>query len=112
MANWPNIPNPDWGLEEEDYKPQIKDEFEANYVQTGPAASRMRGKFPLGWELLSEADFQTLKTFFNTNQGGSFTWTHPVANTSHNCVFSVNFIKSKWLSAGWRSNVQCPIEEV
>lgn len=112
MTNWPGIPNPDWGLEEEFYKPQVKTEFEANYVQTGPAATRGRSKFPLAWELLSEADYQTLLTFFKANQGLSFAFTHPVASTSHNCVFSGNSIKSKWYSDGWRSNVQCPIEEV
>ena len=113
MNAWPsNISPPDWDCEEEYYKPQIKDEFEANYVQVGPAASRGRSKFPLAWHLMSEAEYQTLLAFFAANQGSAFTYTHPIAATSHVCVFSANSIRSKWHSVGWRSDVQCPIEEV
>jgi hypothetical protein len=113
MNAWPStLPLPDWDCEEEDYKPQIKDEFEANYVQTGPAASRSRSKFPLGWHLMTEAEYQILKAFRDANQGSCFTYTHPIAATSHVCVFTGNSIKSKWGPVGHRSDVQCPIEEV
>ena len=99
-------------MEEEYYKPQTKTEFGANYAQVFPRATRGRGKWALVWGLLSETDYQTLQAFFAANQGCMFTWTHPIAATTHTCVFTADSIKSKWYSAGWRANVQCPIEEV
>lgn len=112
MTAWPSLPNPTSGMEEEVYKPQIKTEKEANYTQSRPLASRSRRKFSLTWAFMSETNYQTLETFFETYQGTMFTFTHPIKRTTHNCVFSADSIKSKWKSAGWRADVQCPIEEV
>lgn len=113
MEDWPaTLPPPDEGLEEEYYKPQTKTEFEANYIQVYPRASRGRGRWPLGWGYMDETDYQTLETFFDANQGCMFTWIHPIKATTHTCVFSSDSIKSKWRSAGGRASVQCPIEEV
>jgi hypothetical protein len=112
LPAWPTLPPPDTGIEEEFYKPQRKIEFEANYVQTAPRATRGRRRFPLGWELMTEAEYQALETFFNANQGGSFTFTHPLRSTTHACVFSADSIKHKWRSGGWVQGVQCPIEEL
>ena len=110
---WPStMPLPDEGVEEEFYKPQRKMEFEANYGQTGPRATRGRRRFPLAWNYLSETDFQTLEAFFNTNQGSSFTYTHPIRSTTHTCVFATDSIKHKWRAAGGVAEVKCPIEEL
>lgn len=112
MANWPTLPSPDTGTEEEFYKPQRKIEFEANYIQSAPKATRGRRRFPLSWELMTETEYQTLETFFNTYQGTSFTYTHPIRATSHTCVFSADSIKHRWRSGGWVGGVKCPIEEI
>lgn len=113
MNAWPSaLPPPDWGTEEEAYLPQAKSEFEANYIQVYPTASRLRQRWPLKWGLLSETDYQALLTFFAANQGCMFTWTHPIAASSHVCVFSGDSIKSTPHAPGWRRNVQCHIEEV
>lgn len=113
MTAWPStLPTPDFGLEEEYYKPQNKTEKETNYTQSRPTASRGRRKFPLVWGLMPEADYQTLEAFFDSYQGTMFTFTHPIKGTAHTCVFSGDSVKSKWHAAGWRKDVQCPIEEV
>lgn len=112
MNNWPSIQNPDYGFEEEIYRPQKKTEFEANYIQVYPTASRSRRRFLLSWSYLPETDFQTLADFFEDNQGKAFIYTHPLTNTSHTCVFSSDSLKGKPLSPGLRSDVQCPIEEM
>lgn len=113
MPNWPSIANPSKGFDEEYYLPQAKSEFEANYVQTRKIATRGRHQFALVWNQMSETDYQTLKTFFDTNQGSSFTWTHPISGTSYTCVFSGDSIKSKpGVYPGYRTNVSCPIEEL
>ncbi|MCE5265670.1 MAG: hypothetical protein LLG97_19350 [Deltaproteobacteria bacterium] len=112
MANWPTLPSPDTGTKEAVYKPQLKLEFEANYIQSAPRATRHRRRFPLTWELMTEAEYQILEAFFLANQGGSFTYTHPIRSTSHTCVFSADSIEHKWRSGGWVGGVSCPIEEI
>lgn len=113
MSAWPTLPTPSWGLEEEYYKPQVRTEFEQNYVQSRPAVTSGKHRWPnLGWSLLSETDYQSLETFFETNQGNSFTFTHPMSGVSYTCRFSSDSIRSRFKSPGWRMDVQCPIEEV
>jgi hypothetical protein len=113
-TTWPTtLPKPSIdAVAEEVYKPAIKTEFEANYIQNRVVVSRTRRKFPLTWNYMTEANYQTLKTFFESYQGTVFVFTHPVEGTTHNCVFSESSLKSKWYSKGWRSAVECPIEEV
>jgi hypothetical protein len=109
MANWPSIPNPDFGLEEEIYYPLVRTEKEANYVQARRRSTRDRGRWNLGWKALPEADYQTLLTFFLANL--SFTWTHPKSSVTYTCMFSEDSLKSKIISPT-RRYVTCPIEEV
>ena len=111
MADFPSIPSADFGTEEEVYKPQIRTEFEAGYVQSRPRTTREIRRFPLSWSVLSEADYQTLETFFKANQGNSFNWTHPVTAAAYVCRFSTDSLKSVWIGPGYRA-VQCPIEVV
>jgi hypothetical protein len=110
MAVWPNISASDYGLDEEYYKPQIRTEFEGNYVQSRAKSTRARNRWALHWLYMTEAEFQTLKTFFNTNQGLSFTWVHPVTSVSYSCFFSVDSLKSKININGYRE-VDVMIEE-
>jgi hypothetical protein len=114
MANWPStLSSPDWGLEEEYSKPQLKTDFEANYGQSRPKVTRGTDRWGnLGWKLLPEDEYQTLKAFFNANQGSVFVWVHPITGVSYNCRFSADSIKSSFAFPGWRKDVQCPIEEV
>lgn len=113
MGVWPpTLPPPSWGIAEEIYRPQIKTEFESNYIQSRPRAIRARRRLPLEWKVMSEAEYRTLETFFELNQGKSFAFVHPLTGATHTCVFGADTLKSAWLSAGWRKDVQCPIEEV
>jgi len=111
MANWPAISPPAYGLEEEVYRPHVRSEFEVGYVQSRPRSLRSVRRWRLSWDLLSESDYQLLKTFFETYQGGSFTWTHPVSAVQYTCRFSGDSLPSRIVAAGWRS-CECPIEEV
>ena len=111
MATWPNVPAPDFGTVEEVYKPQVRTEFEGGYVQSRPRTSRAIRRWPLAWSYMAEGDYQTLHTFFLTNQGGSFDWTHPLSAAVYVCRFSGDYLKSSWAGPGYRQ-VECPIEEV
>lgn len=111
MANWPSISPPDYGLSEDFYKPQVRTEFEGNYVQSRPRSTRAVHRWSLKWSALLESEFQTLKTFFDTNQGTSFTWTHPLTSVSYSCRFSTDTLTSRIVVNDYRE-VECSIEEV
>jgi hypothetical protein len=109
---WPNtLPPPDKGTQEGFYKPQRKLEFEANYVQTAPRATRGRRRFELKWQILTESEYQTLEGFFDANQGTAFEYVHPLRGTTHMCVFSSDEIKHQWRSGDQVGVVECQIEE-
>jgi hypothetical protein len=112
LASFPSIREPSIATKPEFYKPQVQVEFEANYVSSWPKVSRGRRKWTLLWPYLSEADYQTLEDFFDDNQGGMFTWTHPITNTGYTCMFSVESIICDEQVPGYRSNVQIGIQEV
>lgn len=110
MADWPSISNPDI-FEEESYKPSIRTEFEGNYVQERALSTRVRRRWKLGWTKLTDANYSTLKTFFGTNKGTFFNWTHYLSSTVYVSIFSDNGLKATWASPGfWR--VEANIEEL
>lgn len=111
MATWPSISNPDFGMTEETYLPVVRTEKEANYVQIRKRTTRSRGRWNLSWKAMLEADYQSLLTFFEANQGTSFTWTHPKSAVSYTCVFSEDSLTSRIISPTRRS-VNVVIEEL
>jgi hypothetical protein len=111
MADWPNIPAADFGTEEKVYKPCVRTPFDGGYSQSRPETTRAIRVFPLGWNSLSEADYQTLDAFFIANQGGAFNWTHPVTSVVYSCRFLSDVLESTWAGPGQRA-VKCPIEVI
>lgn len=111
MPQFPNISTPSYGLDERVHKAQERTEFEGGYVQSRPKHTRHRHRWPLRWELLPEAEYQTLKTFFAANQGGQFDWVHPWTGVTYACRFSADEISGAMTFPGHRT-VDCPIEEV
>jgi len=114
MGTWPStLPPPSSGIDEEYYRPQERMDFEANYVQVASKSLRGKKRWPdFGWEILTETEYQILESFFDANQGGSFTFTHPITGVSHTCIFSADSVKGKLGAGGIRTNVRCPIEEL
>ncbi len=114
MNAWPStLPTPSWGLTEEFYKPQLITPFDANYSQSRPKTTRGIDRWGnLGWTIMTEAEYQTLRAFFDANQGNLFSFTHPMTGRVYTCHFTEDSIKSDFGGPGFRENVQCPIEEV
>lgn len=93
------------------YLPQYKDESEAGYVYTRRRATKAREKLTsFGWDYLTEAQYQDLKTFFLQVQGGSFTWTHPITNVTHTLISAADELAYEHIPGGGRS-VEWPVEE-
>lgn len=87
MADWPSIDKPN-GISEKIEKIIYRNASEAGYVSTRAKWTSSKKHFALSWDGMYSADKATLETFFNTNQGTTFTWTHPELDTSHTCLFS------------------------
>jgi hypothetical protein len=95
MATWPDIVAPS-GLNEEKIKSQIKNDFESGYVSSRAKWTRSRKKFELSWDAMSSTDKATLETFFDTNLGDTFTWTHPSENAEYTVRFSEDTINADY----------------
>lgn len=110
MTTWPaSLPNPS-RLREVPKKGQIRAEFEAGYTQSRAKWTRTRRLFELEWLALTESEKSTLDTFFDNNLGGTFTWTHPVNETSYTVRFTDDELDETYVPIGrWR--VRLRLEE-
>lgn len=111
MATFPSIRAPSRDLGETYRKPQIRKEFESGHTQSRPRATVGVIRWSLKWKALSEADYQTLLTFFAANVGGTFTWTHPISSTSYTVEFIGDDLNSQVLINGYR-DVEIDIQSV
>lgn len=105
MATWPStLSAPSFGLfEEEMVKAQVQTSFEAGYVQSRAKHTRARRRWPkLGWQGMPESELAILENFFTANQGGSFTWTHPVTEAEYTVRFACDQVQSQVSAPGHR----------
>jgi len=77
MPDFPSIRESDWKLfKQSTYKKQERTPMESGKVQSRPAHTINKELFTIGWEWLVIAEYNTLRTFFLANIGGTFEWTH------------------------------------
>lgn len=100
---WPSIAAPSYSTGGEVYRPQIRTEFEGNYVQSRPRTSRTTRRWTLVWENMSEADYGTFETYFLAHVGLTDTWTEPVTSTSYTFRFASDSLKWSHSNLGHRS---------
>ena len=78
MGAYPTLSmNPEFPLDVDVYKPQVRTQFEDGVVQSRARATKARDIFRLVYRSLPEADKVLLKTHFEANVGGTFSWTNP-----------------------------------
>ena len=107
--SWPSIQAPSFPLSEELHKPQIKNEFEAGYVQSRPRATVGKRRWKLQWKAMTEANWNSLVSAFSADQGTTFTWTHPVSG-EYTVRYSSDSISSTIFANGFRQ-VSVDLEE-
>ncbi len=92
-----------YGAKGEHYKPQIRTEKEANYVQVRSAAARARERsIHLPWDRIPIAEYQSIVAFFDSHIGEAFTWTSEVTGITHTVVFAQDSIPYEDVSHGMR----------
>jgi len=93
------------------YLPQVRDEFENGSVASRKRATKEREKLSgLKWAIMTEEQYQTLRAFFVSVQGGTFTWVHPLEGKTYTLGSTVDDLVYTHISGGGRS-VEWPCEE-
>lgn len=104
---YPSIQAPS-SLAQRTVKPSFKGKSSAGYTITSSRATIAKKEFDLGYEALTEADRDTLQTYFENNAGSSFSWTHPESGGATYTVFFVDDeIEFKWVPSNyWSAKVK------
>ena len=76
MADYPTIQNPS-GLQQKIIKTKYKGISSSGYMMTRAKATASKKEFLVKYTFLTNTERDTLQTFFDTNQGLGFNWTHP-----------------------------------
>jgi hypothetical protein len=100
---WPAIAAPTFTTGGAIYRPQIRTEFEGNYVQSRPRATRATRRWTLVWNAMTEAHYQLLDAYFIANIGVTFSWTEPITTTSYTVRFSEDSLQWSHFNKGVRS---------
>ncbi len=89
MTDFVSIRKSDWRLfREKPRKRKLLAPFESGHQQSRAAATQTKKEFAIGWPWLLRTDYDLLVTFFETYQGSSFNFTHPITDT----VYVVRFL--------------------
>ncbi|MFZ3044709.1 MAG: hypothetical protein WA151_02245 [Desulfatirhabdiaceae bacterium] len=88
MADWPNIESahPDL-FSQKLIKPKHKSEMSSGRLISRAKFTGYRWEFTLGWEMIPDADYETLYEFFDTAGGDVFNWTHIKTSVVYECIF-------------------------
>ncbi len=84
--DFPNIMAPSYPLTEEWDDISLANEFEDGSQQTRLYRTRSRGKWTMRWNLLPQADYNTLMDFIKNAvkfKALAFNWTHPLTGETH-----------------------------
>lgn len=92
MPTFPTSPKPQVGGSEEYIIPIIKTEADGNYIRVRRKATKKRQVFDLRF-VCPHAGYDAIKAFFDSYQGKSFTWTHPITAATHTVVFGIDRLK-------------------
>jgi hypothetical protein len=94
MADFDTVKTPEWDMSSRQYFRGLHtDEFEKGYTHSRKTGARGRYMWSLGWSFMTIEEFETLKTFFDTNLGGSFTFTNYLPTTSGGAVYDTYTVK-------------------
>ena len=107
---FPSIQSPAYPLGESSFKRQIRVPFESGHVHSRAGATVARKIWQLNWKMLPESEYQTLLTFFEANIGGTFSWTHPVTETTYTVRFAEDTLQGNIPFRGYRE-VSLKLEE-
>ena len=93
MATFPTTPVPRYGTNSDTTIETVQTQSEAGYIRSRRKFSIPQFSVELIYDNISEAEFATLKTFFNTYQGTFFDFAYIENGTT--TTYSVTFLDTK-----------------
>lgn len=82
--NWPaSLPEPNYPMMEGVIKRKISTSFENGIEKSRSTATVAKKRFEPMWTKMTESDFQTLESFFESQGSTPFNWTHPATATAY-----------------------------
>ena len=108
---WPAIAVPSYTTGGEIYLPQVRTEFDGNYVQSRKKVTRETRKWGLHWNNMTNADFLLLEAAFIADQGNAFPWDEPVTGTVYSVRYGEDSLRWTHVEKGYR-RVSVALEEV
>jgi len=100
MTTFPTIQSPN-GLQQKTIKPAQRSTSSAGYTMARAKATIAKKEFKVMYQNLTTAERNTLQTFFNSNQGLEFDWTHPEpSGSTYQVIFNQDDIEFVWISFG------------
>lgn len=97
-----SIKAPDYPFDETFVKRKVMSKFESGHELSRATATVGKRTFRLSWNALPEAQYQTLKTFFDTQGAETFDWIHPLDLTTVVVRFAESELSSKIVFYGHR----------
>lgn len=85
------IRHPDYPFSEKFVKRKILSKFESGHELSRATATVGKHEFGLKWSSLPEAQYQILKSYFESQGAETFSWTHPLTTT----VYTVRIAQSE-----------------
>ena len=89
----------------------MRSKSEAGYTKVRKRFTLAKDSRGLNWNFISNSDFNTLRTFFEDNQGGSFYWTDPYTFETREYYFLDDELNWEETAPGFKS-VELNIEEI
>jgi len=110
MTTWTSTIATPSDIRERRLKGQIKSKFEDGTIQSVAKNTRTRLAFTLIWADISTTDKTSIESFFDSNLGGTFTWSHPITGVSYTVRFSKDEIEFTYVHHNlWSTTIE--IEE-
>lgn len=95
MAVYPSSPVPRYGTTRGKRREAIRTESEAAYGRTRPRFTRSRDTFTLEYNGITSAEFDTLLSFFEANQGTVFDFYYPNDVKLYKVMFAMDELIKK-----------------
>lgn len=100
------IAEPCYPIKEKTIFPIYKSQMDAPYRVIRKKRTGSKRQWSFEWDesvALTEADYQTLRTFFLAHQGIAFTWTHYDTGTSYTVTFDQDELEGDFPYHGYRT---------
>lgn len=100
LPNYPNTPVPRVGSSRKIIAPSYRSQSEGGYTYSRRKFSRSKSSYSLQYPSITKAELDALASFFIANAGNKFCFTHPLEDSTKECVFAMDELEISDLGSG------------